>query len=59
MSLTSSLYHHGAADLEVPQDNSVCDELRPYRPLDAARIRLVLRKLGLHSFPVGSPLHAL
>ena len=37
----SSLYHHGAADLEVPQDNSACEELRPYRPLDAEWIRLV------------------
>ena len=36
----SSLYHHEAARKEVPMNNDVYEELRPYRPLDAARIKL-------------------
>ena len=35
----SSLYHQAACGASVPEDNTACDELRPYRPLDADRIR--------------------
>lgn len=36
----SSLYHHGAAGGEVPEDNDRYEELRPYRPLDATRVKI-------------------
>ena len=36
----TSMYHGGASGFEVPEDNDVRDELRPYRPLDAGRIRV-------------------
>ena len=36
----ASQYHRGAEGHEVPEDNDAAEELRPYRPLDAGRIRL-------------------
>ena len=36
----SSFYHRGASGQIVPEDNDICEELRPYRPLTASRIRL-------------------
>ena len=36
----TSIYHHAAAGREVSEDNDVADELRPYRPLDASRVKL-------------------
>ena len=36
----TSMYHHAAAGREVPENNDVADELRPYRPLDASRVKL-------------------
>ena len=40
---SASLYHRGAAGVVVPEDNSLCDEFRPYRALDASRIKLTGR----------------
>lgn len=36
----ASKYHGAAVGEEVPEDNDAADELRPYRPLKAERIRL-------------------
>ena len=35
-----SIYHHGAAGNDVPEDSDAAEQLRPYRPLDASRIKL-------------------
>ena len=43
LGLSGSPYSRAFPGTEVPADNSICDELEPYRSLDASRLSLVGR----------------